>query len=159
MKLRPFIESLIKVALIMAVGGFLAYYCLNSFYMFSGSDVRPDPMPIFIKTVMYALPFLTVPLFCLVHGFMEPGSMERLAVRMACGVWMLGLMFFTIHELSYAMNEFMLNYDPYLAFHEISLTMNIDGIFWVLVIIPLLSMTDSVLEWAQYRKKPGKDGC
>lgn len=147
-------EATITVVRLVLVYIALMVMCLVAARMFGGAvghDV--DLLGVVSESFQYLVPLIPLVVFALVYGSLNPGSKARFAVRLLSAVYLAVAILFVTGEISYSLHDVVVDDVSGTYLDRISLDVDIGSYGYILLLVPILSVADSVLELVQHRSE------
>ncbi len=146
-------EVAITVLKLFMVYTALMVMCLIAARMFGGAvgyDV--DLIGVVSESFQYLIPLIPLVVFAFVYGSIHPGSKVRLAVRLLSAAYLAVAIVFVTGEISYSLHDVVVDDVSGTYLDRISLDVDIDSYGYILLLVPVLSVADSVMELIQHRR-------
>lgn len=143
----------VRLAIMAAVILLLCWYLLDTYLATLPSDpasgssgLAADVSGLATRVLVYIPPLiLTIPI-AFVAGYFPIGSRNRLAVRMVLNVYLIIMTLFITSDLSFTLEDIQLLESPGIYADTISLSVDARLAGCILLLIPVCSMADAVLE-------------
>lgn len=118
------------------------------------ADIAADAFSLVSESAAYAIPFIPVPFIALLAGGFAPGDRRRLAARLIMSAYLAAVILLVTGDLSYSLQGIAVPHPSGAVVDDASLEMTATGFAAILIIVPVLSAIDALLEW---RAGPDED--
>lgn len=142
----------IKLAILYAAVIALCTLALSSFCAAAGMEA--DPFSLITESPAYAIPFAPVPFIALMAGGFAPGDRRRLTARLLMSVYLVTVIILVTGDLSYSVHGIAIPHESGAVVDGASLEMTATGFAAILILVPVLSAIDALLE---RRTEPDED--
>lgn len=121
--------------------------CMLALRMFCDvAGITADPLSLVSESVAYAIPFIPVPFIALLAGGFSPGDWRRLAARLLMSAYLVAVILLVTGDLSYSLWGIAVPHPSGTVVDDASLKMTATGFATILIVVPVLSAIDALLE-------------
>ncbi len=137
----------IRIVILMVVVVALAWLLLDMFLRTLPGSVPADTGDILVSAIGYIPVILPVIPMAFVAGYFAPGTTSKLAMRVIMNLFLVAVTLFLTSDLAFSMQNLVLSSGPDVVAETIGLTMDASVAGYLLLLIPICSMIDAVIEY------------
>ena len=137
----------IRIVILMVVVVALAWLLLDMFLRTLPGSVPADTGDILVSAIGYIPVIIPVIPMAFVAGFFTPGTTSKLAMRVIMNLFLVAVTLFLTSDLAFSMQNLVLSSGPDVVAETIGLTMDASVAGYLLLLIPICSMIDAVIEY------------
>ncbi len=137
------IRTVILVVVVVA----LAWLLLDMFLRTLPGSVPVDTGDILVSAIGYIPVILPMIPMAFVAGYFAPGTKSKLVMRVIMNLFLVAVTLFLTSDLAFSMQNLVLRSGPDVVAETIGLTMDASVAGYLLLLIPICSMIDAVIEY------------